>query len=172
MCMGAKQIYITMILIYLHIDSRRSTRSVNTQGQGRDLPELPKASKRQTNGNMTDSPTREKPRQSRKSSNNKHSNLKDSSDGSKQAQQQLMSTDSQIQQVDGPQAQNLPDMPKKIRRKKSKDNSSGGSSKLRSKVQQSSDPNLDFGSPSSKSRNKPRPFEENEQYERELSRIS
>jgi len=155
-----------MGLIDLHIDTkRRSTRGVNSQTQGRDLPELPKGSRRQMNSNITDSPTRERTRQSRRSSANKQSNLKDSSDGS---------NDSLIQS-DGSQGENLPDIPRKARRKKSKDkeNSGGGSSsKLRSKAQQASDPNLDYESPSSKSRNKPKSFEENEQYERGTSIIS
>ncbi|XP_058759134.1 CRIB domain-containing protein RIC6 [Vicia villosa] len=147
---------------------RQNSRSVNSQTQGRDLPELPRASRKQTNGSSIDSPTREKPRQ-RKSSSNKPSNLKESSDGSKQTQQQqLMSNDSEIQQLDGSEA------PKKNRRKKSKDkeNLSGGSSKLRVKAQKSSDSNLDYASPSSKPRNIPSSFEENENYERGMTRVS
>ncbi|KAK2401490.1 CRIB domain-containing protein RIC6 [Trifolium repens] len=155
---------------------RRSSRSVNSQTQGRDLPELPKSSRRQTNSNTTDSPTREKTRQSRKTSSNRpSSNLKDSSDGSKQ---ELMSNDSQDLVVDGSQAQNIPEIPKKTRRKKSKDkDSSSGcgssTSKLRSKTQQQqpSDPNMDYESPTSKSRNKPSSFEENENYERGMSGV-
>ena len=153
---------------------RRSSRCANSQKQVRDVPELPKANRRQTNNNTTDSPTREKPRQSRKtSSSNRNSNLKDSSsDGSKQAQ--IMSNDSQAQQIDGLPAHNILEIPKKTRRKKSKENSSGGgsTSKLRSKTQQPLDPNLDCESPSSKSRNKPSSFEENEQCERGMSSIS
>jgi hypothetical protein len=149
---------------------RRSSRSVNSQTQGRDLPELPKSSRRQTNSNTTDSPTREKTRQSRKTSSNRpSSNLKDSSDGSKQ---ELMSNDSQDLVVDGSQAQNIPEIPKKTRRKKSKDKDSGSStSKLRSKTQQQqqpSDPNMEYESPTS---NKPSSFEENENYERGMSGV-
>ncbi|KAL5068047.1 hypothetical protein RYX36_018934 [Vicia faba] len=154
---------------------RQSSRSVNSQTQGRDLPELPKASRKQTNGNTIDSPTRERPRQ-RKTSSNKPSNLKESSDGSKQSQQQqqLVSNDSDIQQLDGSEAHNLQEIPKKTRRKKSKDkeNLSGGSSKLRVKAQKSSDSNLDYGSPSSKPRNIPSSFEENENYERGMTTVS
>ncbi|KAJ1397854.1 hypothetical protein SESBI_31513 [Sesbania bispinosa] len=128
---------------------RRSSRNVNSQGQGRDLPELPKASRRQAMSNNIDSPTREKSdksRQSRKSSN-RNSQLKDSSDGSK-SNHQLMSIEG-----DG-----VPEIPKKTRRKKSKDNSNGGgSSKLRSKAQPA-ETNLDFG--------------ENEHCERGMSGIS
>ncbi|WJX11932.1 hypothetical protein P8452_02478 [Trifolium repens] len=140
---------------------RRSSRSVNSQTQGRDLPELPKASRRQTNSNTTDSPTREKTRQSRKTSSNRpSSNLKDSSDDSQDL-------------VDGSQAQNIPEIPKKTRRKKSKDKDSGSStSKLRSKTQQQqqqpSDPNMEYESPTS---NKPSSFEENENYERGMSGV-
>ncbi|GAU50217.1 hypothetical protein TSUD_29030 [Trifolium subterraneum] len=146
---------------------RRSSRSVNSQTQGRDLPELPRTSRRQTNSsNTTDSPTREKTRQSRKTSSNRpSSNLKDSSsDGSKQ---ELMSNE-----LDGSQAQNIPEIPKKTRRKKSKEkeNSSGNgsSSKLRSKTQQPLDSNLAYESPTSKS---PSSFEENENYERGISGV-
>ncbi|KAK2455236.1 CRIB domain-containing protein RIC6 [Trifolium repens] len=139
---------------------RRSSRSVNSQTQGRDLPELPKSSRRQTNSNTTDSPTREKTRQSRKTSSNRpSSNLKDSSDDSQDL-------------VDGSQAQNIPEIPKKTRRKKSKDKDSGSStSKLRSKTQQQqqpSDPNMEYESPTS---NKPSSFEENENYERGMSGV-
>ncbi|TKY52759.1 CRIB domain-containing protein RIC7 [Spatholobus suberectus] len=120
------------------------TRRRNT----RDLPELPKPSKRQSTGGVTDSPTREKsnkPRQSRKSSNKP----RDESNPT----QQPVSTDSFHP------SPTLPDIPKKSRRQRSKENSSGGSSKLRSKAQ----PTSDAGSPTqSKSRNKPRSFEENE----------
>ncbi|XP_027362964.1 LOW QUALITY PROTEIN: CRIB domain-containing protein RIC6-like [Abrus precatorius] len=118
-------------------DSRRkSSRSVHSQGVGRDLPELPRASRRQP---MGDSPAREKTektRQSKKSSN-KNSQPKDSMET-----QQFMSPDSSCL-GDGSPARSLPDIPKKARRKKSKENSSGGgSSKLRSKAQQL-DSNLD-----------------------------
>jgi len=156
-----------MGLIDLHIDTkRRSTRGVNSKTQGRDLPELPKGSRRQMNSNITDSPTRERTRQSRRSSTNKQSNLKDSSDGSNDS----------LMQLDGSEGENnLPEIPRKARRKKTKDkenSSSGSSSKLRSKAQQPSDPNLEYESPSSKSRNKPKSIEENEQYERGTSIIS
>ncbi|CAL5207055.1 unnamed protein product [Lathyrus oleraceus] len=153
---------------------KKGSRSVNSQTQGRDLPELPKASRKQTNGSTIDSPTREKPRH-RKTSSNKPSNLRESSDGLKHAQQQqLMSDDSQIQQLDGSPAYNLQENPKKTRRKKSKDkeNLSDRSSKIRVKAQQSSDSSLDYGSPSSKPRNIPSSFEENENYERGMTRVS
>ncbi|KAK7345748.1 hypothetical protein VNO77_16359 [Canavalia gladiata] len=121
------------------------------EGVKRDLPELPKASRR---GVTTDSPTREKSektRQPRKSSN-KSSQLKDSSDGSNSTQQ-FMSTDPFSP------ARTPPDIPRKSRRKKSKENSTGSSSsKLRSKVQ-SSDPNVDS---MPKSKDKQCSFEENE----------
>lgn len=164
-------------MIDFDIDSKRqNSRSVNSQTQGRDLPELPKASRKQTNGSTIDSPTREKPRH-RKSSSNKPSNLKESSDGSKQTQQQqqqLVSNDSEIQQLDGSEAHDLQEVPRKNRRKKSKDkeNLSGGSSKLRVKAQKSSDSNMNYASPSSKPRNIPSSFEENENYERGMTRVS
>ncbi|XP_045819915.1 CRIB domain-containing protein RIC6 [Trifolium pratense] len=150
---------------------RRSSRSVT---QGRDLPELPKSSRRQTN--TIDSPTRGKTRQSRKTSSNRPSNLKDSPDESKQ--ELIMSNDSGELLLDGgSQAQNIP---RKTRRKKSKDkDSSSGSSyvssssKLGSKTQQPSDPNLDCddSTPTSKSSNKPSSFEENENCERGMTGV-
>nr|KYP74148.1 hypothetical protein KK1_006816 [Cajanus cajan] len=114
----------------------------------RDSPELPpKASKRQSTGGVTESPTRErsnKPRQPRKSNRPKDE-----------------SNPTRIPVPADPFPPSaVPDIPKKSRRQKSKESSSGGSAKLRSKAQ----PSPDSGSPTqSKTRNKPRSFEENEE---------
>ncbi|KAE9589917.1 hypothetical protein Lalb_Chr21g0313991 [Lupinus albus] len=115
---------------------------------------------------MTDSPTREKsnkPRQSKKSSK-----LKDSSDESNPTEQ-IIQMDT-IQRDDS-QARNLSDIPKKSRRKKSKDNPcSSESSKLRSKGQ-FVEPETQSGYVS-KSKNNQRPLEENEHYQRGVTEIS
>ncbi|XP_054800410.1 CRIB domain-containing protein RIC6-like [Prosopis cineraria] len=110
--------------------------SRSTSSLGRDVPELPKSSRRQSTGSVTDSPTREKsdkPRQSRKSS--KPARVPASLD--------------QNQGSESPRG-NLPDIPKKSRRKKSKENSGagagGGPSKCRLKASHL-DPNSGFGSP-------------------------
>lgn len=145
--------------------SEDSTSSRRSSKQGRDLPELPKASRRPSTGSITDSPTKEKsdrPRQSRRSSRPKDPSSP--SDGSRPIRQ-LISNDS-LQGDEGSPARVPPDIPKRSRRKKSKDSSGGGSSKLRSKAQ-SSDPNLDFESPSgstTRSRTKQRPFDDNNGY--------
>ncbi|XP_057425103.1 CRIB domain-containing protein RIC6-like [Lotus japonicus] len=110
-------------------DSRRSRpRLGQGEGMGRDLPDLPKGSRRQSTGNMTDSPSREKSRQSKKSSH-KSSSLNKEPQG---------------------EGSPAPDIPKKTRRKKSKENSGsgGGSSKSRSKGAQHQDPSQDYGSAS------------------------
>ncbi|KAK7393377.1 hypothetical protein VNO78_21930 [Psophocarpus tetragonolobus] len=117
----------------------------------RDLPDLPKASKRQLTGGVTDSPTREKPNRSRqpKRSSNKP---KDESNITRIAE----STDPFNPSLTLP----VPDIPKKSRRQRSKESSSCGSSKSRTKAQ----PTSDSGSPTQlKSSNIPRSFEENDQ---------
>ncbi|XP_028758317.1 CRIB domain-containing protein RIC6-like [Neltuma alba] len=137
-------------------DSRgRTPRSVNSSD--RDLPDIPKSSRRQSSGDfIMDSPSRdkpEKPRQ-RRSSKNKDSRSSaacDLGEGSESP------------------ARNLPGIPKKSRRKKSKEASGsagGGSTKSRLKSQNS---DLDVGSPScslTKSRNKQRSFDEDAQSEK------
>lgn len=124
----------------------------------RDLPELPKASRRQqstssANG-ATESPTREKVEKTRQRRSSRHS----SREAADSPRQSCLSTDSNPG-VDSP-ARNLPDIPKKSRRKKSKDGG-GGSSRSRSKAQASpaydqlmvpfSDPGEDRESTKSKS---------------------
>ncbi|RDX68654.1 CRIB domain-containing protein RIC7, partial [Mucuna pruriens] len=90
----------------------------------RDLPDLPKASKRQSTGGVTDSPTREKPnrhRQPRKASN--------------KAKDESIPT--RISEY--PDSPTVPDIPKKSRRQRSKESSSGGSAKSTPKSQPNSD---------------------------------
>ncbi|XWS47003.1 hypothetical protein CRYUN_Cryun14cG0116500 [Craigia yunnanensis] len=94
----------------------------------RDMPELPKSSRRSssTNGNATgESSIKEKPdkpRQSRKPS--KNSSSKDTSDSLKPRKSK------DANQATGSTSQDLPSIPKKSsRRKKSKDSSVGGSSR-------------------------------------------
>ncbi|KAK3028125.1 hypothetical protein RJ639_038986 [Escallonia herrerae] len=113
----------------------------------RDLPELPKSSRRHSaseNPLSGESPRRDsstKLRQSRRH----HS--KDSSESVKSTRQPLDPS------LESP-ARNLPDIPKKSRRKKSKDSVNGGSSRSRSKADTStstytspfSDPGPDTGS--------------------------
>ncbi|KAJ6730930.1 CRIB DOMAIN-CONTAINING PROTEIN RIC7-LIKE ISOFORM X1 [Salix viminalis] len=87
----------------------------------RDFPELPKPSRRRSsNGTSAESPSKEKsdkPRQSRRSSRN---GTKDLLDGSK------TSRDLKDPSVENEQPSDLPEIPKKTRRKKSKDASVGG----------------------------------------------
>ncbi|KAE9619391.1 hypothetical protein Lalb_Chr02g0152631 [Lupinus albus] len=115
---------------------------------------------------MTDSPTKEKANKTRQA--RKSSKLKDSSDESNPTQQ-IIQLD--VLQGDGSPTNNLPDIPKKSRRKKLKDNTNfGESSKLRSKDQLAE---LEYPSEFvSKPRNKQRFIEESGQYERGVSRIS
>ncbi|OIW21437.1 hypothetical protein TanjilG_03537 [Lupinus angustifolius] len=115
---------------------------------------------------MTDSPTHEKSNKSRQS--RKSTKLKDSSDESTRTRQ-IMQMDAFL--GDGSLIRDLPDIPKKSRRKKSKDIPSGcESSKLRSKGQPTEPESPSEAIP--KSRNKQRSLEENEPYERGVSEIS
>ncbi|XP_054805422.1 CRIB domain-containing protein RIC7 isoform X2 [Prosopis cineraria] len=143
-------------------DSRgRTSRSANSSD--RDLPDMPKSSRRQSSGEFMDSPSREKsekPRQRRTSKN------KDSSDGSRTARN--FANFDMAEGSDSP-SRNLHDIPKKCRRKKSKEASSsagGGSTKSRLKSQNS---DLDVGSPSRsvpRSRNKQKSFDEDAESEK------
>ncbi|KAK7277493.1 hypothetical protein RJT34_22506 [Clitoria ternatea] len=136
--------------------TRKSSRNVSSQGVKRDLPELPKGSRRASGNGVTDSPTREKTEKARQPK--RSAKAKDSSDESK------------FMSPDGSPARSIPDIPKKSRRKKSKENSSGVPSKLRSKAQALDTSSVDSGSPSeAKQRSS---FDENEQFEREMDRIS
>ncbi|KAG6783781.1 hypothetical protein POTOM_009455 [Populus tomentosa] len=97
-----------------------------------DLPELPKSSRRRSStGTSAESPSKEKsdkPKQSRRSSRN---GTKDLLDGSK------TSRNHKDPSVENEPPSDLPEIPKKTRRKKSKDASVGGSSsrsRSRSKV--------------------------------------
>lgn len=99
----------------------------------RDLPDLPKASRRlqSTNGANSgiESPTRGKVEKTRQRRSSKNAS-RDPTDSPRQGRR---STDSNFG-VESP-SRNLPDIPKKSRRKKSKDG--GGSSRSRSKGQAS-----------------------------------
>ncbi|KAM1234456.1 hypothetical protein ACFX2I_004048 [Malus domestica] len=103
--------------------SRKGSRGARSPGH--DVPDLPKSSRRHSsNGHGVggpDSPKRgksDKPKQTRRSSKNK-----DTSDSSIRGIRQ--STDPS---QDSESPQNLPDIPKKTQRKKSKDSSFGGTS--------------------------------------------
>ena len=96
------------------------------------MPELPKSSRRRSStGTSAESPSKEKsdkPKQSRRSSRN---GTKDLLDGSK------TSRNHKDPSVENEPPSDLPEIPKKTRRKKSKDASVGGSSsrsRSRSKV--------------------------------------
>ncbi|TKY62341.1 CRIB domain-containing protein RIC7 [Spatholobus suberectus] len=145
---------------------RRGSRSVNCEGQEKDLHELPKSFKRQSNsmGNIRESHAKEKsdrPRQPKKSS--KPSQPNDLCNGSKPTEQPMhRDMDSlQLQRSDLP--------PKKSRPKMLKDgsNGGGGSSKSRSKANsRDSNSNQEGHSrSSSKSRNKRGSFDEDGQFE-------
>ncbi|XP_015581245.1 CRIB domain-containing protein RIC7 [Ricinus communis] len=106
--------------------SRRGSRS---RGIDRDLPELPKASRKPSSTERLDgeSPTREKtdkPKQSRKSSRNATKDLADGK-STRHSKDQSQASDS---------LSNLPDIPKKTRRKKSKDGSNSKASRAKAQA--------------------------------------
>lgn len=101
--------HATKLIEFVHVDSRVSTRSVNSPE--RDLLDLPKASRRQTAGE-TASPNREKPEKPRQ----RRTKLKDSSDGSTRPTRSSTHNDS----AEGSESPARTDVPKKSRRKKSK----------------------------------------------------
>ncbi|KAJ6736272.1 CRIB DOMAIN-CONTAINING PROTEIN RIC8 [Salix viminalis] len=95
----------------------------------RDFPELPKSSRRRSStGTLAESPSREKsdkPKQSRRSSRN----------GTKELDGTRTSRNHKDPSGESESHSNLPDMPKKSRRKKSKDVSvEGSTSRSRSKA--------------------------------------
>ncbi|XP_062116757.1 CRIB domain-containing protein RIC7 [Humulus lupulus] len=113
--------------------NRRSTRVPNSPA--RDLPELPKSSRR-AGGVAAGSPTREKTEKTRHRRSSKN-NITDS------PRQSCRSSDSSLA-IDSP-VRNSPDIPKKTRRKKSKESNAtnpgggvSGSSRLRSSKAQAS----------------------------------
>ncbi|KAE9612216.1 hypothetical protein Lalb_Chr06g0170591 [Lupinus albus] len=137
--------------MFTKIDSKRSSRHTTSRG----LPDLPKGPRKSSN-NITDSPTNEKSNKSRQS--RKPSKLKDSPDESNPTRQ-IMQMDAFL--GDKSPARDSPDIPKKSRRKKSKDNPNGGEpSKLRLKGQPIEPESPSGATP--KSRNKQRSLEENE----------
>ncbi|EXB53496.1 TBC1 domain family member 15 [Morus notabilis] len=111
--------------------SRRSGRVPNSPV--RDLPDLPKASRRlqSTDGANSgiESPTREKVEKTRQRRSSKNAS-RDPTDSPRQGRRSMDSNSG----VESP-SRNLPDVPKKSQRKKSKDG--GGSSRSRSKAQAS-----------------------------------
>jgi hypothetical protein len=144
--------------------SQRSARVPNSPA--RDLPELPRSSRRQSStGVVTESPNREKPEKPRQSRRSSKSSLKDSSDGAKPTRQQEVS-------LEPLPARSPPDIPKKSRRKKSEYTTGGGgstrSSRLKAQVSEEtyqspfSDPGPGAGSVSASRNNElisPQPFE-------------
>ncbi|KAL5561942.1 hypothetical protein UlMin_031689 [Ulmus minor] len=104
----------------------------------RDLPsELPKASRRQhsasAGGGAVESPTRDRSEKSRQRRSSKNIANRDATDSPRQGRRSVDSSGGS----DSP-ARNLPDVPKKSRRKKSKECAiGGGSSRSRSKAQNS-----------------------------------
>ena len=150
---------------------------MNDQGQEKDLPELPKSSRRQSMGNMRESHAKEKsdrPRQHKKSS--KHSQQRKDTCNEYKPTYQTMANDMDSLQGSDLQPRTLPDVHKRSRSNKAKDASNGGScsSKSRSRAQPR-DPNLDQELPSrssSKSRNKQTSFEEEDgQLQRASSKV-
>ncbi|XP_073147672.1 CRIB domain-containing protein RIC6-like [Henckelia pumila] len=121
---------------WVSADSGRGIKSANSPRK--DLPELPKSSRRHASAdnNTTDSPRKKD--SSTKSRHSRRNHSKDSSEGgSVKSTRQLQESS---QGTSSP-SRDLPDIPKKSRRKKSKESvSSGGSSKSRSKGSNSNGP--------------------------------
>ncbi|PON34750.1 CRIB domain containing protein [Parasponia andersonii] len=116
----------------------------------RDLPELPRSSRRQQTApggsgasGVAESPTREKSEKTRQRRSSKHSS-RDSTDSPRQSRRSSdsnLGVESPERKVESP-SRNLPEIPKKSRRKKSKESNStnnggggGGSSRSRLKAQ-------------------------------------
>ncbi|KAK4273027.1 hypothetical protein QN277_021500 [Acacia crassicarpa] len=121
-----------------------------------DLPELPKSSRRQLTDSVADSPTREKSNKQRQS--RKSSKPKDPSVSSRPAR--VIAPSDQNRGSESP-GSDQSDIRKKVRRKKSKENSGGGTSKSRLRASHS-DPNSGSGSPVGpvrRSRKEQRPVE-------------
>ncbi|KAF3436125.1 hypothetical protein FNV43_RR23217 [Rhamnella rubrinervis] len=118
--------------------NRRDSRASNARA--RDLPELPKSSRRQHSaGSAVESPTRGKSERTKQRRSSKNSN-RDSTDSPKGPRPGRLSLDSSLAAASESPSRNLPDIPKKTRRKKSKDAYVGGSSsKQKPKAQSSSD---------------------------------
>ncbi|KAG4981989.1 hypothetical protein AAZX31_10G036900 [Glycine max] len=125
---------------------QHSAKWVSEESRRRNTRDLGKASKRQSTGGVSGSPSWEKSNKPRKSSN--------------KPKEESIPTRIPVSMDHPPPTLTVPDIPKKSRRHKPKENSSGRSSKLRSKAQ----PTSESGSPiQSKPRNKPMPCEENDQ---------
>ncbi|KAI6674926.1 hypothetical protein NL676_002832 [Syzygium grande] len=123
-----------------------SVRSVVSEGSSRrgaqtptfqsspagDLPELPKSSRRHSTGSSTDSPTKSRSdKSSRGPKRASKGSARDPADPLRKLQDSSLGAG-----PESPRKSKLPDIPKKSRRKKSKDSSVGGSSRSsRSKAQ-------------------------------------
>lgn len=117
------------------------TEANRRESRGRNLPELPRSSRRQHSaGGGVDSPTREKSDRTRQRRSSKNSHRSDSTDSPKGPRPARLSLDSSLAASSESPSRNLPDVPKKTRRKKSKDAYVGGSSsKTKHKAHTSSD---------------------------------
>ncbi|KAI9121991.1 hypothetical protein K1719_006680 [Acacia pycnantha] len=115
--------------------------SKSSSSRRRDLPELPKSSRRQLTDSVAHSPTREKSDKQRRSG--KSSKPKDPSVSSRPAR--VIAPSDQNQGSESPSSDQS-DIRRKARRKKSKENSGGGTSKSRLRASHS-DPNSGSGSP-------------------------
>ncbi|XP_041009516.1 CRIB domain-containing protein RIC7-like [Juglans microcarpa x Juglans regia] len=113
---------------------RRDTRATNSLA--RDLPELPRSSRRQSSaiGVVTDqSPTKEKSEKSKQSRRSSKSSInKDSLDGTKPTRSATRQPLDPNNLGDVSPAHSLPDIPKKARRKKVKEYSHGSTMLARS----------------------------------------
>lgn len=114
------------IFVCMYVDSSRKGSSRGARSPAHDMPDLPRALPQQTSSGHgdggIDSPKRErsdKPKQTRRSSKNR-----DTTDSITRGIRQSMES---IHGSESPQ--NPPDIPKKTRRKKSKDSSVGGASR-------------------------------------------
>ncbi|GAB4830068.1 hypothetical protein Ancab_019708 [Ancistrocladus abbreviatus] len=108
----------------------------------RDLPGIPKASRRQPSIESTES-IESPPRSPKKSKELKKSRRRHSGSSAKESKESSGNKSSRQKEVSTPadaeSSQNLPNIPKKSRRKKSKDGEVSGSSSTRSKGQSSAD---------------------------------
>lgn len=162
---------ISISVIVLQIGSRGKT-SKSANYLDRDLPDIPKSSRRQPIGEFMDSPTRDKPRRPRQKKSSKN---KTTSDGSRQSRNSMASD---LGEGSESPARNLPDIPKKSTRKTSKEVSSGGSRDSVKPRLRSQNLHLGAESPShsmTKSRNKQRSLDEDADREkgngREISQV-
>ncbi|KAG8389188.1 hypothetical protein BUALT_Bualt02G0203000 [Buddleja alternifolia] len=126
-------------------DSKRGLRA--TDSPGRDLPEVPKSSRRHNSAesNPNDSPRKKDSSSKSRHSRKHHSKDKDLSEGSVKSGRKT--------QESGPSS-NLPDIPKKSRRKKSKESVNGGGSSRGKSTKGDNDPTGESGGGSSRGKSK------------------